>query len=263
MSNFLNYSIQSKKDLKNWIFRQLGYPLVTPWIRNQHLEDFINDSLQEFTQYAYQDPAVFAFNLNDYIAGKGYKMPNNILAVTNLYDYGVHNSSSNAINPFSFGFMMVNGGFVPSPFNGRSARSGWFDYSMAMSWLDLTYQMTGKGFDWNYNPRTHYLTLNPDPIKYFHLDPQENGSQDGNWCVAQVLTLRPDQQLYGQTWVKRMALAKAKIFVGQIRKLDGGVSLPGGTTIDGDTFLSQGKQQQKQLREQLTKRYPIIGMWHG
>jgi hypothetical protein len=35
-----------------------------------------------------------------------------------------------------------------------------------------------------------------------------------------------------------MALAKAKIFVGQIRKLDGGVSLPGGTTIDGDTFLS-------------------------
>jgi len=30
MSNFLNYSIQSKKDLKNWVFRQLGYPFVTP-----------------------------------------------------------------------------------------------------------------------------------------------------------------------------------------------------------------------------------------
>jgi len=35
-----------------------------------------------------------------------------------------------------------------------------------------------------------------------------------------------------------MTLAKAKIFIGQIRKLDGGVSLPGGTQIDGDTFLN-------------------------
>jgi hypothetical protein len=30
-----------------------------------------------------------------------------------------------------------------------------------------------------------------------------------------------------------MALAKAKQFVGMIRKLDGGVTLPGGTQIDG------------------------------
>jgi hypothetical protein len=30
MSNFLNYSIQSRKDLQNWIFRQLGYPMVNP-----------------------------------------------------------------------------------------------------------------------------------------------------------------------------------------------------------------------------------------
>jgi len=62
-------------------------------------------------------------------------------------------------------------GFVPSPFNGRSARSGWFDYHEAMAWLDLTYQMTGKGFDWQYNPHTRLLVINPDPIKYFHLDP--------------------------------------------------------------------------------------------
>ena len=261
--SYLNYSIQTKKDLKNWVFRQLGYPFYHPQVRDEHLQDFIQDSLQQWGQYAYQETQVFGFNLRDYVSGQGYKFPNNVVAIKNLYDYGDHNSSSNAINPFSFGFMMVNGGFVPSPFNGRSARSGWFDYHQAMSWLDLTYQMTGKGFDWQYNPRTKILTLNPDPIKYFHLDPQQNPQDDGNWCIAQVITLRPDQQNYGQVWVKRMVLAKAKIFIGNLRKLDGGVTLPGGTSVDGQTFLSQGNQQQKQLRQQLTKRFPIIGMWHG
>ena len=60
-----------------------------------------------------------------------------------------------------------------------------------------------------------------------------------------------------------MVLAKAKIFIGNLRKLDGGVTLPGGTNIDGQTMLSQGNEQQKELREQLTKRFPVIGMWHG
>lgn len=103
---------------------------------------------------------------------------------------------------------------MPSPFNGRSARSGWFDYHEAMSWLDLTYQMTGKGFEWDYNPRTKLLHLNPDPIAYFNLTPEvEYNGDEGCWIICECFCLRPEEQQYGESWVKRMALAKAKIFI--------------------------------------------------
>lgn len=69
----------------------------------------INNAMQQFTEYAVNEQGVYAFNLKDYISGKGYYMPQDVAAIINLYDYGVHNSSSQAINPFSFGFMMVNG----------------------------------------------------------------------------------------------------------------------------------------------------------
>ena len=264
MSNFLDFSIQTKTDFKNWILRQLGYPLVTPEIRDQNLDDCINDALEQFTEYAAQDQQCYAINLKDYIMDKGYIMPSNVQAIVQLYDYGVHGSSTNGINPFAFNYMMVNGGFVPAPFTGRSARSGWIDYHMAMSWLDLTYQMTGKGFEWNYNPRTKLLKLTPDPIRYFRLDPGAGGYEsEGCWILCDCLCLRSDQENYGQTWVKRMALAKAKIYIGNIRMTYTGVNLPGGAQINGAQILQQGNAEQDALRLELTQRYPILAIYHG
>ena len=155
-------------------------------------------------------------------------------------------------------------GFVPSPFNGRSARSGWFDYHEAMSWLDLTYQMTGKGFEWDYNPRTKLLHLNPDPIAYFNLTPTvEYNGDEGCWIICECFCLRPEEQQYGESWVKRMALAKAKIFIGQLRTTYTGINLPGGAQINGDGILQQGIAEQDALRTELLQRFPVFGIWHG
>jgi hypothetical protein len=265
MSDYLNFSIQTKTDLKNWILRQMGYPLITVELRDEHLEDCINDAVEEYTEYAAQEQKYYALNLRDYVCGKGYYLPGEVQAVTNLYDYGVHGTSSNGINPFSFNFMMVNGGFVPSPFNGRSARSGWFDYHLAMSWLDLTYQMTGKGFEWEYNQRTKLLTLNPDPIKYFNLTPSDNFENDteGCWIIVECFCLRPEEQQFGETWVKRMALAKAKYFLGNIRSTYTGINLPGGAQMNGDNLMNQGKEEQETLRQELLQKFPVFGIWHG
>lgn len=109
MSSYLDYSISTKKQFKNWILRQLGYPIITPQIRDQNLDDCINDALQEFTEYCVQDQKCYALNLKDYIADKGYIMPSDVQSIVNLYDYGVHGSTTNGINPFAFNYMMVNG----------------------------------------------------------------------------------------------------------------------------------------------------------
>ena len=43
MRDYLNFSIQTKKDFKNWIFRQLGYPFINSELGNENLEDCINE----------------------------------------------------------------------------------------------------------------------------------------------------------------------------------------------------------------------------
>ena len=48
MSDFLNFSIQTRTEFKNWICRQLGYPTVTPELTDEQLNDTINDALEEF-----------------------------------------------------------------------------------------------------------------------------------------------------------------------------------------------------------------------
>lgn len=133
-----------------------------------------------------------------------------------------------------------------------------------MSWLDLTYQMTGKGFEWDYNPRTKLLHLNPDPIAYFNLTPgAEYNGDEGCWIICECFCLRPEEQQYGETWVKRMALAKAKIFIGNLRTTYSGINLPGGAQINGADILQQGTSEQETLRTELLQRFPVFGVWHG
>ena len=71
MSTFLEPSIQSKTQFKNWIMRQLGYPTITPELTEEQLDDCINDAVEEFSEYAAQDKKFYAVNLKDYISGKG------------------------------------------------------------------------------------------------------------------------------------------------------------------------------------------------
>ena len=61
MSSFLNFSIQTKTDFKNWIMRQLGYPTITPELTEDQIEDQINDALEEYTEYASRRQEIFCF----------------------------------------------------------------------------------------------------------------------------------------------------------------------------------------------------------
>ena len=262
MSDVLNPSIQLRGEFKNYIMRQLGYPTITPELTEDQLDDCINNALEEFTEIAGQDKRFFALNLKDYISGKGYIMPTEVISITELWDQGVAGNTQGGINPFSLNYMAMNGGFVPNPFSGLGARSGWFDFHLALSWIDLSYQMSGKGFEWDYNPRTRLLILNPDPIKYFRLD-MSNINSYGHHIVVECYCLRPEDQNYGETWVRRFALAEAKCLVGNIRSTYSGISMLGGASIDGSQMLSQGTAERDALRNELHQKFPSLGIWVG
>ena len=56
----------------------------------------------------------------------------------------------------------------------------------------------------------------------------------------------------GKQWIRRFALALAKEMLGQIRGKFGTIPIPGESlTLNADALLSQGKEEQEKLREEL------------
>jgi hypothetical protein len=119
-----------------------------------------------------------------------------------------------------------------------------------MEAVDFAKYMTGGGYGYNYNPRNKMLTLTPDPIK------SRKGGIDSSltamgWIVCGCYTIRDETMQYGEDWVKKYALAEAKIILGKVRKKFEGVQMLGGGTIDtsvGDEGITERDELIEKLR---------------
>lgn len=216
MSDFLNYSIQTRQEFKDWILRQLGYPLVTIELTDDHLEDCINEAVETFTKYCSQEAEYLAMDLSGYISPSGFILPSNVVSIFQINDEGATTFGNDVNRLFSIPNVMMNTGMLAVPTPGENWN--WINYDMSMHYLDLTRRMMGGGFQFEYNPRNKYLRLYPDPIK------------EGitGWIVFGCNVIRPETSQYGERWVKRYALALAKIILGTVRGKFDSVQLVGG-----------------------------------
>jgi len=56
----------------------------------------------------------------------------------------------------------------------------------------------------------------------------------------------------GKQWIRRFALALTKEMLGQVRSKFGTIPIPGeSVNLNGDALISQGKEEQDKLREEL------------
>ena len=60
-----------------------------------------------------------------------------------------------------------------------------------------------------------------------------------------------DEYLYDNLWVKQYALAEAKKQIGYNTKKYTGITFPGGGSIDGDFYLSEGKEEIAKLEQEI------------
>ena len=98
----------------------------------------------------------------------------------------------------------------------------------------------GSNPDWTYDEYTGILKLMPEPC-------------NGNQCILLTCNRQlPIQRYYGNEYVKRICLAKAKILLGQIRKKFQNVPLPGGGSID-TSIGDEGKAELEKIEEDIIK----------
>jgi hypothetical protein len=234
MASFVNFSVQTREALKNYILTALGAPLITIELHDTQLEQCIDDAVELFSKWITYDKDFLGLNLENYVENIGFTLPDNVVDICTFDDDLMPGGGVSTL--FSLPNQMYQYGLWPSFKGGAS----WVDFHMAMSFVDMCKKMTGNGFRWNYNVRNKILKLHPDPIK----------DKITGYIVTGVYVMRPETQQYGENWIKRYATACAKEILGRVRTKFQGVQLLGGGTID-TSVLEEGKAEKVTLLEEL------------
>jgi hypothetical protein len=253
MSNHLDFSVDTREKLKRWIVLKMG-GLVTIEISEDELEMCIDDSLEVYTEWVSMDVDYLAVDLSEYVEDYGIKLPNNVKGVSKVMVQGI-GLKGGINNLFTVANQMMNSGDVAYPLHGSSGGT-WLNYDMSKRYMKMFNKMMGNFYHHEYVPQTQIMKLSPDPTK------GRSDTSNLGHAVCVCHTIRDEELLYGEQWVKKYALALAKEQVGRNRSKFKGTSLLGGGEID-NSILEEGKIEQEKLMEDIQARGGIIDFFVG
>ena len=258
-SSFLNPAINSKKKLIDWTLTMLGAPLVTVELNETQFDAIIGDAIELYTKFASFDDKYVLLDLNKYELGKGLDTsPYRITAVKGISTtrdtlYGTamgdpffgFNAILNGGNGTSFGF---GGGILAGSGYGNTNGFGWnwgggfVTYQCAQEFLQLAYKMSGMNPDFQFDHLHQKLMLYPEPRRC--------PKRWRRWVLVECETEPQFEELYGNNFLKRIVLAKAKILLGTIRSKFQNVQLVGGGSID-TSIKEEGQAELDKVLEEI------------
>ena len=247
MGTYINYSIKTRADLQDWILSDLGHPLITVELTTEHLNHAIDEALEAYTEYAEMQEDYLVVPLSGYKSASG-GLSLSAWNVKSIFTMDEEWGSGGINTLFSVENQMANAGIIPMNFGAQGALT---TYEMANSFISVARRMLCQKFDFNYNPRTQRLKLYPDPI-------QQNKT---GFIILGVKIVPPEEDLVGELYVKRLALAKAKMILGKIRSKFTGVVLPGGASID-ESIGEEGGQEWSKWIDDIVKNVGPHNGWY-
>jgi hypothetical protein len=240
-STFTNHKIRTIESLREWILISLGSPLITIELTESQLDLAIDEAFELYTKYAQFNEKYLALNLteydtvNNYFNLSGY----NIAAVYGIDTQGGSMFGAGGDTIFTISNAMLQSGSYPF-FGGMGAGGAWVTFHAAHEFMELTKRMMGSGYEFDFDRFNKTLTLIPKP------------AVTSGYILIACECIPPDEELYGNEYLKRIALAKAKIMLGTIRKKFGGIQLVGGGQIDSE-IGSEGKEELDKIIDNIRK----------
>lgn len=247
---FTSQGITTREALKDYITHKLGYPQLTVELSNEQLEQAIDDATLTWTKYADLKPRYIIGDLSKYEeadedAGvdEGLDLSDyNVAAVHGINGqdtFGMY--GSDAIWGLS-NCMLATGTY---PFMGRqfggNSFEGFTTLQTAYEFVQMARRVTAQHFDYTFYPLTQKLVLYPSPLK--------DSRYKDTLVVFQAECVPEDDELYGNDYVKRLAVAFAKITLGIVRSKFQNVTFAGATTINAEI----GKEGQAELADLIAK----------
>ena len=113
-------------------------------------------------------------------------------------------------------------------------------------WLELREKLLATRPSIQFDERTQYMKLTPEP-------------QSRYYGIVGCYVERAVKDLVKEAWVYQYSLALTKIIVGRVRGKYSGTGLVGGGNIDGESLVTEGKEEKATLEKELYEGAPGFG----
>jgi len=205
---------------------------------------------KQFAPLYYLSKMVIGEAANPYIFQVGKELKPDQRELNQSYDYLLYEYRKvNSVRTFEVG--SSDGVNTLFTIEQTLAQQTYFSYSMGnygldliswyilKNWLDTREKMLALKKAINFNDRTQYMQIFPEP------KPDENF-----WASIECYVEKPISWVVKEEWVYYYALALTKIVVGRVRGKYGNVQLFGGGVLNYD-LLQEGREEKEKLEQQL------------
>lgn len=247
---YINQKIRTRQQLKDWMSRQLGYPLISVELTDEQLDDCIDNATLIWTKYAALRQRYISLDLSQYPVGdeaadipEGFDLSEFRVASVYGISTGEGFDMGGGDSLWSVSNCMLANGTYPFLNTGHTKAGGFTTYQAVVEFVKTAKRVMCEEFDFSFNRYNQTLKLIPNPI---------TANKAFGYTCIECEVVPPDEEIYGNEYVKRFAMAYAKITLGTIRSKFGAVALPGGGTID-TTIGEKGEKELEKLIDNIRK----------
>jgi len=242
-------TVNSRKKLKDYIYRKLGAPVIEINVDDAQVEDRIDDAIQYLGEHHYDGVEKiylpYTITQSDMDDGHITISNPNILSIVNMYPVGGGSQSSTS-NLFGARFQYSLQDIIPIP-----GGIDLIDWTIVQQRLSLLQQMLEPEKQIRWNRITNQLFIDSEwdvnfPVGtnlifevYSQVNPAEN----------------PD--VYDIQFIKKYATALVKMQWGQNLSKYSGIQLPGGVTFDGKAIYDSAKEEADKLESDLRASFEL------
>ena len=255
---YINFSVKTVHELEEYILEECGLGLNTVEITQKQLTGCINTAIETYTKWATGPTKYLALCFEDYTVD-GFDMnPWRVSAIEDVdSDYDNIMGNGGGENLWSIANTMYGGGMYPRSGNNLMTGTGWVTVQMMHEYKSMAKRMMGRNWEFEFNQHTGFLKLIPDPYS------EQTFNFDQFVCVTVETVPEVEPDLVGNDIVKELALARAMMIVGRVRKKFESIPLLGGGQVDTSIF-DEGKELWDKTMEDLqVMEGPSFGLLVG
>lgn len=259
----------TKAELTEKIYRRLGYPVVKVELDPQQIIDNIDHARSKWIKWAVGNSTQEVFLTKLLSAGEFiYDLP---AGVVDIVSYSSKSASQSGVNTlFTVDNFLYNEGIYESLVHTGGDGYNLVSYHIALDFLETVKRYTVDIYNWKYHKYTNQLEIHPCPpsggsITYTDEDGESKTIDSPGWVLLQTYMIEgsslgggwasgdSDEDFYGEYWILDYATALSKINLGLIRRKFANYTSIGnvGISLDGDSLVSEGKEEKDALDESL------------
>lgn len=234
--------ITDKEQFKNYCLRKLGHGIITINVSDEQVEDCINDAVKWAQEFLDEGNFIeyFAHKITDEdLNNKYFTLSNDVLQVNDVIFETSHVGST--INNI---FQMSTIALVNTLSTPTSGLSDWYMLKFNLSQLNAIMKPS-KPYRYNYSAGKLYVDIDWDLYM----------KKDKHIIIKAWVATDPTQNisLWNNNFLKKYCTALIQKQWGNNLSKYSGISLPGGTTLNGKELLDEANEELKKLEEEVVQ----------